>query len=298
MGNSHRRKKKRKKSSKAHQQEPGPRFFSDFGKIAHDVLSKGYSQDKRLTISSRSINGMILTSTATKHGRRSTAQTAASYKYGNAAIDVNFDTKSSFSTTLSLGRQLLPSTHIQASLKLPDYNSSKLNLKFQHILRYAAVYVSVGLNQSPVVTLSATTGTRSIAFGLEAKYKAVSHSFTQWDAGISVTYPSFDASIILADRGDLLRLAYVHHFGRSRKISAVAEVTRRLSKNKNTLAVGGSCILDHQTTVKAKLNHCGNLHALLCYKMNPNFCLNISTELDIKDRNKIPKIGLAVALTL
>ncbi|OMO63376.1 hypothetical protein COLO4_32515 [Corchorus olitorius] len=228
MGHSHQRKTKRKKSSsKAHMpQEPGPRFFSDFGKIAHGVLSKGYSQDKRLTISSRSMNGVILTSTVTKHGRRSTAQTAASYKYGNAAIDVIFDTKSSFSTTLSLGRELLPSTHIQASLKLPDYNSSKLNIKFQHILRYAAVYVSVGLNQSPVVTLSATTGTRSIAFGLEAKYKAASHSFTQWDAGISVTYPSFDASIILAERGDLLRLAYVHHFGRSRKISAVAEFTR------------------------------------------------------------------------
>ncbi|XP_021284311.1 mitochondrial outer membrane protein porin 5-like [Herrania umbratica] len=300
MGKSHQRKKKRKNTSKRQKQEPGPRPFSDFGKVANGLLTKGYSQDQRLSISTRSCNGVILSSTAAKHGRRSspTTQIAASYKYGNASIDVNIDAKPSFSTTLTLGGKVLPSTYTKASLKFPDYNFSKLNLKFQHFFRNAALYISVGLNQSPVVMLSASIGTASIAFGMEAKYKHASHSFTQCDAGISVTQPSCDASIILAERGDLLRLAYVHHFGHSRKISAVAEVTRRLSKNKNTFAVGGSCIVDHLTAVKAKLNNQGKLQALLHHMISPNSWLTLSGEFDTKALDKRPRIGLALALRL
>ncbi|XVF67439.1 hypothetical protein PTKIN_Ptkin10aG0121800 [Pterospermum kingtungense] len=310
MGNSHRRKKKRKNKSTRPKQEPGPRprLFCDFGRIANDLLRKGYNQDQILSISTHSCNGVMvpctlhhlqtLTSRAVKHGRQSTMQLGARYKYKNAAIDVNMDTKSSISTTLTLGGEFLPSTHVKASVRFPDCNSSKLNLKFQHFFRNATLLFSVGLNRSPDVMLSATIGTSSIAFGMESKYKTASRSFTQYDAGISVTKPTCDASIILAEKCDLLRLAYAHHFGHSRKISAVAEVTRRLSKNKNSLAVGVSCILDNLTTVKAKLNNQGKLQALLIHKIKPNSCLNISGEVDMKALDKIPRIGLALALML
>ncbi|XVE93507.1 hypothetical protein REPUB_Repub01dG0198700 [Reevesia pubescens] len=293
MGNSHQRKKKRKNKSKTHRQEPGPRLFSDFGRTANDLLTKGYSQDQILSISSHSCNGVIITSNAMKHGRRSSTRIGARYKYRNAAIDVNIDTKSSISTTLTLGGEFL-----KASLKFPDYNSTKLSLKFQHFFRNAALSISFGLNQSPDIMLPATIGTPSIAIGMESKYKTASRSFTQYDAGISVTKPSCNASIILAERGDLLRLAYVHHFGHSRKISAVAEATRRLSKTKNSLAVGVSCIVDHLPTVKATLNNRGKLQALLLHKIKPNSSLNISGEFDTKALDKIPRIGLALALML
>ncbi|XWS39864.1 hypothetical protein CRYUN_Cryun18bG0091100 [Craigia yunnanensis] len=263
-----------------------------------NLLKKGYNQDQILSISTHSCNGVILTSGAVKHGRRSTTHIGAKYKYRNAAVDVNIDTKSSFSTTLTLGGEFLPSTNIKASVRFPDYYSSKLNLKFQHFFRYAALSVCVGLNQSPDIMLSATIGTSRIAFGMESKYKTASRSFTQYDAGISVTKPSSNASIILAERGDLLRLAYVHHIGHSRKIYAVAEVSRWLSKNKNSLAVGVSCILDNLTTVKATLNNQGKLQALLLHKIKPNSCLNISGEFDTKAIDKIPRIGLALALNL
>ncbi|KAK8316579.1 hypothetical protein V6Z11_A13G049800 [Gossypium hirsutum] len=289
--NSHQRKKKRSKTSKRHkQQEPaGPRRFSEFGKFANDLLTKGYIHDQTLSISTRSCNGV---------GRRSTANVGAQYKYKNAAVEVNFDTKSSIATTLSFGGEILPSTNVNASLRLPEYGSSQLNLKFQQSFRNAALSISVGLNQSPDILLSATIGTSSIAFGIESKYKTTSRSFGRLDAGISVTTPSRDASIILAEKGDLLRLAYAHRFGQSRKISAVAEVTRRLSNNKNSLAVGVSCIADKLTTVKATLNNRGKLQALLVQKIKPNSSLNISAEFNMKALDKIPRIGLALALRL
>lgn len=101
-----------------------------------------------------------------------------------------------------------------------------------------------------------------------------------------------------AERGDLLRLTYEHHFGHPRKVSAVAEVSRRLSKNRNSLAVGISCILDNLTTVKATLNNQGKLKALLLHKIKPNSSLTISGEFNTKALDKVPKIGLALALML
>ncbi|XVE49328.1 hypothetical protein DITRI_Ditri01bG0074000 [Diplodiscus trichospermus] len=297
MGKGHQRKKKIKKVAR-HKQEPRPRLrlFSDFGRIANDLLRTGYSQDQMLSISTHSCHGVVLNSTAIRHGRQSTIHIGARYKYKNAAIDVNLDKKSRVSTTLSLAGGVFHSINAKASLRFPDYSSSKVDLKFQQFFRNAALYVSVGLNKTPDVMLSATIGTSSIALGMESKYKSASRSFAQYDAGISFTKPSCDASIILAEKGDLLRLAYVHHFGHSRKISAAAELTRRLSKRKNSLAVGVACILDHLTTAKATLNNRGKLQALLVHKIKPKSCLSISGEFDVKAPDKIPRIGLALTL--
>ncbi|KAK8668722.1 hypothetical protein V6N13_106168 [Hibiscus sabdariffa] len=197
--NSHRSKRKRSKTSKRHRkQEPaGPRLFSDFGKFGNDLLTKGYSHDQTLSITTQSCNGVIVTSTAVKHGSRSTANVGARYKHENAAIEVNFDARSSISAALTFGAKFLPSTNVKASLILPQYSSSNLNLKFHQSFRNAGLSISVGLNQSPDLTLSTTVGNSIIAFGMGSKYKIASCSFTQIDAGISVTNRRHDASIIL-----------------------------------------------------------------------------------------------------
>ncbi|XP_039006477.1 mitochondrial outer membrane protein porin 5-like [Hibiscus syriacus] len=297
VANSHRRKKKRSKRHK--KQEPaGPRLFSDFGKFANDLLTKGYCRDQSLSISTHSCTGVIVTSRAVRHGRRSTANIGARYKHKNFDIQINFDTKSSISTTLTFGAEFLPSTNINASLRFPKYNLSSINLNFHRSFRNAALSMSVGLNHSPVLTLSTTVGTSSLAIGMESMYATASRSFMRFNAGLSVTSQSHDASITLAEKGDLLRLAYVRHFGGRRKVSAVAEVTRGLSNNKNSLAVGVSCIVDKLTTAKATLNNRGMLQALLIHRIEPNSSLKMSGEFDMKALDKIPRIGLALALIL
>ncbi|KAK8259373.1 hypothetical protein V6Z11_D13G051600 [Gossypium hirsutum] len=156
---------------------------------AADLLSKGYCHDESLNISTQSCNGVIGTLTARRHGRRPAANIGARYDHNNAAIAI--------STTLDFGREYLPSTNINASLRFPEYGSSKLNLKFQQSFRNAALSISVGLNQSPDILLSAAIATSSIACGIESKYKTASHCFTRYGAGISIINPSHDASIIL-----------------------------------------------------------------------------------------------------
>ncbi|XP_061338888.1 mitochondrial outer membrane protein porin 2 isoform X2 [Gastrolobium bilobum] len=72
----------------------GPGLFSDIGKKAKDLLTKDYSSDQKLTVSSYSGAGVALTSTAVKKGGLSTGDIAALYKYKNTIIDVKLDTAS------------------------------------------------------------------------------------------------------------------------------------------------------------------------------------------------------------
>ncbi|KAK6923963.1 Eukaryotic porin/Tom40, partial [Dillenia turbinata] len=226
-----------------------------------------------------------LTSTAVKKGGLSTGDIGALYKYKNATIDVKVDTASTIATTLTL-HEVLPSTKAIASFKVPDYNSSKLEVQYFH--HHATFTSRVALNQSPAVDLSATIGTPTIAFGAEAAYETTSGSFTKYTAGISVTKPDSSASIVLGDKGNTIRASYVHHVDLLKKSAVVGEITRRFSTNENTFTVGGLYAVDPLTVVKTKLNNHGKLGALLQHELIPKSVLTISGEIDTKALEKTP----------
>ncbi|XP_038684748.1 mitochondrial outer membrane protein porin 2-like isoform X1 [Tripterygium wilfordii] len=169
MEDSTSRSKKKRKISTG--QEPKrPKRFSDFDKISKALLTAGYSSARRITISTRSSDGMM-------------------------------------------------------------------KIQYLGFQKHAALAISVVLNRLPSVNLSATVDILSIAIGMKATY-TTSGQFAAYDAGISVTKPNCDASIILADKGDIIRALYVHYFDQVRKIAAVAEISRRFSKKENNLTVG------------------------------------------------------------
>ncbi|XP_038975798.1 mitochondrial outer membrane protein porin 5-like [Phoenix dactylifera] len=271
----------------------GPGLFSDIGKKAKDVLTKDYSCDQKLTISTHSASGVGLTSAAVKKGGLYSFDIGTQYKYKNTLINVKVDTDSNVSTTLTMV-EILPSTKTIASFKLPDYNSGKLEIQYFH--HHASFTTAVALKQSPVVDLSGTVGAHGIAFGAEAGFDTASGSFTKYSAGISLGKPDYNASIILADKGDTLRGSYVFHLDEMQKSAVVGEITRRFSTNENTFTVGGQYALDPQTTVKSRLNNSGKLAALLQHELKPKSILTISGEFDTKSLDRTPKFGLALAL--
>ncbi|XP_010247341.1 PREDICTED: mitochondrial outer membrane protein porin 2-like [Nelumbo nucifera] len=271
----------------------GPGLFSDIGKKAKDLLTKDYSSDQKFTISTYSDAGVALTSTAVRKGGLTSGDVAAQWKYRNTVIDVKVDTDNQISTTFTL-TELLPSTKTIATLKLPDYNSGKLEVQYFH--DHAAFSTAFALNKSPTVDLSATIGTSGFAFGVEAGYETKLGSFTKYNAGISVTKPESSATIILADKGDTLRASYIHHLDLLKRSAGVAEITRRFSTNENTFTVGGLYAVDPLTIVKARLNNHGKLGALLQHELKPKSVLTISGEFDTKALEKNPKFGLTLAL--
>lgn len=270
----------------------GPGLFSDIGKKAKDILTKDYSYDQKFTVSTYSNVGVGITSTAVKKGGLSSGDIAAQYKHKNTIINVKIDTQSNISTTLTF-LEIAPSTKVIATLKIPDYNSGKLEGQYFH--EHATLTTAVALNQLPTVDFTATLGTQTFAIGAEAGYETASGSFTKYNAGISVTKPDSSASIILADKGDTLKASYVHHSDQLNR-AGVAEITRNFSTNENTFTVGASYAVDPLTVVKARLNNHGRLGALLQHELKPKSILTISGEFDTKALDKNPRFGLALAL--
>ncbi|KAM7263266.1 hypothetical protein ACFE04_000949 [Oxalis oulophora] len=259
-----------------------------------NLLTRDYNSDQKFSVYSYSDAGVAITSSAVKKGGLSTGDVAAQYKYKNTLFDVKVDTDSNVLTTITF-TEILPSTKTIASFKVPDYNSGKLEVQYFH--DHATLTAAACLNkQSPLIDVSATIGTPSIAFGAEAGYDTTSGNFTKYTAGISVVKPDSCASILLGDKGDTIKASYVHHLDQLRRSAAVGELTRRFSTNENTITVGGSFAIDPLTTVKAKLNNNGKLGALLQHQIIPKSLLTVSSEIDTKALDKYPRFGLAIAL--
>ncbi|KAJ8505923.1 hypothetical protein OPV22_006809 [Ensete ventricosum] len=271
----------------------GPGLFSDIGKKAKHLLTKDYTCDQKLTISTTSASGVALTSAAVKKGGLYKSDIGSLYKYKNTRVNVKVDTDANISATLIIS-EILPSTKAIASIKLPDYNSGKLVVQYLH--HHASLASVMALKQSPVVELSGTVGAQGLAFGAEAGFDAASGAVTKYGAGVRLTKPEYDASVIMADKGDTLRASYVYHLDETQKSSVVAEFVRRFSTNENTVTVGGQHALDPKTTVKARLNNSGKLGGLLQHELRPKSMLTICGELDTKALERTPRLGLALAL--
>ncbi|KAK8512426.1 hypothetical protein V6N13_083025 [Hibiscus sabdariffa] len=271
----------------------GPGLFSDFGKKAKDLLNKDYISDQKFTISSSTYTGLGLVSNLVNKGGLSSGDVAAQYKQKNAVVDVKLDTESNILTTFTI-TDLLPSAKTVASFKLPDYNSGKLEVQYFH--EHAALSTAVGLKKSPAIDFSATIGTPTISFGAEASYVTSSSEFTKYNAGVNITKPDSSASVILADKGDSLRVSYLHHLNQMNGGAVIGEIARKFSTNENTLTVGCSYPVDPHTLVKAKLNNHGNLGALVQHEVGPKSFLTISGAFDTRALEKTPKFGLALYL--
>uniref|UniRef100_K4AIJ6 Uncharacterized protein n=1 Tax=Setaria italica TaxID=4555 RepID=K4AIJ6_SETIT len=234
-----------------------------------------------------------ITSTALEKGGLCYLDMSSEYKHKNTLISVKVDTESNISTTLTL-LKALPSTKLAISVKLPDCNARKLKLQYFH--ENATFATVVCMKPSPAIEFSGTVGAKGVSFGAECRYDTARGKFRKYRVAIGMTSKYYHAAFILADRGDTIKVYGLYHFDKKQKASAVVELTRKLSKNENTLTVGGLYTVDAQTTVKARLNNTGNLAALLRLEVKPRSHLMISGEFDMKALDRPPKIGLALAL--
>ncbi|XP_023638763.1 LOW QUALITY PROTEIN: mitochondrial outer membrane protein porin 2 [Capsella rubella] len=271
----------------------GPGLFSDIGKYAKDLLTRDYSTDQKFSISTNSISGVAVTSTALKNGVLHAANIATQYKYRNTLFDVKIDADSNILTTITF-TEILPSTKAIASFKVPDYNSSKLEVQYFH--DHATVTAAAALKKNPLIDVTATLGSTTISFGAEAGYDTTSRTFTKYNVGISVTKPDQCASVIIGDKGDSIKASYLYHLDESKRSAAVGEVYRKISTNENTVTVGGLYAVDHLTNVKAKLNSNGKLGALMQHEVLPKSLVTISGEIDTKTLDKYPRFGLSLDL--
>ncbi|XP_023751956.1 mitochondrial outer membrane protein porin 2 [Lactuca sativa] len=301
----------------------GPGLLSNFGKKTKALLMRDYQSDQKISVSTTSVTGVTLTSSATNKGGESTGDVGAMYKHKNTLINVKFDAQSNITMTLTL-KDIAPSTNTTASFKLnnyksskiattltstdiffpstkaiaslelPDFRSGKLDVHYFH--HHATLTSTVALNHSPTINISATIGTPIFAMGAKVGYETPSSKFTNFTVGISVNIPDSTSSIVLSDKGDTIRASYIHHFDRFKKTAVAGEFTRRLKTNKTRFTIGGCYAVDGQTMVKAKLTNHGKLSVLLKHEIIPKSFVTLSSELDSQAFHKIPRFGLALVL--
>lgn len=270
-----------------------PASFSDIGKRAKDLLTKDYNFDHKYTLSLQGSSGLGLTATGLKRDQIFVGDINTLYKSGKTTVDVKVDTYSNVSTKVILS-DILPSTKAAFSFKIPDHKSGKLDVQYIH--PHAAIDSSIGLNPTPLLELSAAIGSKDLSLGAEVGFDTASANFTKYNAGIGMNRPDYSASVLLTDKGQVLKASYVHLVNPVNGTTVGAEMSHRLNTNENSFAIGSSYALDQLTVVKTRFSDNGKV-AMLCQReWRPKSLVSLSAEYDSKASNAAPKLGLALSL--
>uniref|UniRef100_A0A0D9W0G9 Porin domain-containing protein n=1 Tax=Leersia perrieri TaxID=77586 RepID=A0A0D9W0G9_9ORYZ len=161
----------------------------------------------------------------------------------------------------------LRSTKLIHLVRLPCIFGGKIQQ--QHFYENANFAFSFETSPYPLLEFSGTLGGQGVAFGAEVGYDTYDREFTEYGARFGVTKPEYHAALILADKGDTIKMSGLYHFNENQTTTVAAELTRKLSTNKNTHTVGGLYKIDDWTIVKARLNNRGKLATVLQLEVKP-----------------------------
>ncbi|CAH9093023.1 unnamed protein product [Cuscuta europaea] len=271
----------------------GPGLYSDIGKKARDLLYRDYVADHKFTVTTYTSNGVAITSSGVKKGEVLIADVNTQLKNKNITTDIKVDTNSKLYTTLTVDEPA-PGLKTIFSFIAPDQKSGKVELQYLH--EYAGINTSVGLTASPLVNFSGVAGTNNLAVGTDLSFDTASGNFDKINAGLSFSTSDLITSLTLNDKGDKLTASYYHTVRPLTNTTVGAELVHIFSSNENSLTIGTQHALDPLTTVKAKVNNNGKVHALIQHAFRPKSLFTISGEVDTRAIEKSAKIGLALAL--
>ncbi|CAF1766533.1 unnamed protein product [Brassica napus] len=244
---------------------------------------KDYIFDQRFTLTMLSATGTEWVATGLKKDDFFFGDISTLFKGQNTIVDLKIDGHSSVSTKVTI-KNLMPSAKVVISFKIPYHKSGKLDVQYVH--PHATLHYSIGLNQSPLLDLSATIGSQTICLGGEVGFDTASSLLTKYNAGIGFNKPDFFAALMLA--------TYVHKVNPTTSVGA--ELIRHFSSHDNSFTIGSSYSLDPFTTVKARLSNNGKAGMVVQSEWRPKSLVTLSDEYDSKAVTCSPELGLVLAL--
>ncbi|MBA0550497.1 hypothetical protein Golob_021439 [Gossypium lobatum] len=159
---------------------------------------------------------------------------------------------------------------------------------------------SIGLAADPIVNFLGVLETNVLALGIDISFDMKTENFTKCNAGLSFTNADLIASlalhVIMNEKGDSVNASYYHILNPSTNTTVGAEVTHSFSSNVNTITVGTQHVLDPLTTIKASVNSDGKASTLIQHEWRPRSLFTNFGKVDTKSNDKIPKVGLALAI--
>ncbi|KAE8707399.1 Detected protein of unknown function [Hibiscus syriacus] len=118
----------------------------------------------------------------------------------------------------------------------------------------------------------------------------------QFSAGFSLDCALLVDSLTLSDDFDSLKSLVYHPLNPPTRTGIAAELKHRMTEEATTLTLGTQHALFPFTLEKARMNTDGKVSGVLRLEIWQKLYVSVSGELDLRDRNIIPRIGLSMAV--
>ncbi|XVF09142.1 hypothetical protein REPUB_Repub07fG0065800 [Reevesia pubescens] len=237
-----------------------PGLYFGIGRKARDLLYKDYAQQQPLQLRYQS-------------------------------FDWSFD----FSCQIE---EILPGLDTVFRVIVPDSGEAEL----QYLRDSVGFSAGVGLKANPatgfdpIANISGVIGTTLVSLGADLGIDITTRTINEFSAGLSLNNAFLSASLTLSDSFDCVKASLYHPLNPSTRTAVAAELKHRFSVDATTLTVGAQHALLPFTLAKARLNTDGKVSAVLKQEVWQRLYLSIAGEIDLREGNNIPRIGLSMAL--
>lgn len=269
--------------------------FADIGKTAKDILLGGsghFQYDQRVSLSSKTSDGVEFTANSVKRGDKLDTQVKAAYKINS--------TYSTALTFLQAGKviasvnanDVTPGLSLGLTGTLPDAHSAKATIDYY--LPHLTIKALVGVTSAPVVTASVTSGWNELTFGAQALYDSAKNENVQdWSAAIGYTGLDYQVAATLANKGEVLKVTGAHNIDTRQAVAA--EISRQLNTEEapTIITLAFQRRLDNGSLAKIKLDNSGSVQTVYEQDLQKNTKLAFSGHFDATNLEAAPKIGVA-----
>ncbi|KAG0631332.1 hypothetical protein M758_1G244900 [Ceratodon purpureus] len=272
----------------------GPPLFSDVGKQAKDLVTKGFLGGHTVMVSSRGPRAATITTTATIVQDVTVGIVMATFQEGNTTHNLSFATTGNQiqaqSTIANFGLAGL-TAGVQTSFPGGEYG--KAHITYQH--DFAALHAKIhGFKAAPDLELSANLGNKRIFTGGSLLYNTETRNIGMTKAGIGFTTDDFTGSLVI---DPLIAKSFDLYFTRflSPRCQVGTHISRLYEKGLTSAKVAGSYIYNSQTTLKGRFDDRGLVAGLLQFSPNPLVTFSLLAEVNSTDLKAHPNIGVSLS---
>ncbi|MBA0718298.1 hypothetical protein Golax_006053 [Gossypium laxum] len=194
--------------------------------------------------------------------------------------------------------EVLPGLNTVFRVVVPDSSQAEL----QYLRDYVGFSAGIGLKANsahgfdPIANISGVIGSTVVSLGADLGIDITTRTLNKFSAGLSLNSAFLIASMTLSDSCDSVKASVYHPLNPPTMTAIAAELKHRISRDATTLTFGAQHALLPYTLVKARMNTDGKVSAVLRQEIWQSFYVSIAGELDLRDNNSIPRIGLSMAI--
>jgi len=262
-----------------------PALYSDLGKKASDLLTKDFPDKSKFELKTKTANGVVQEVSLSKSGENITGVINPKYTFVKHGVTVGFTADTEKHTKFEVSvEQPLPGLKLTTIVDSKKYNAIQFDAEYRH--DYVALNGSVDVlnTNGTEASLGAVVGYEGFSVGMQAKYSG--GAVGTLNATAAYTTRDYVFALFGLFKNNRVGVSYYHQV--TPFASAGFDASFEIDKAQPTpskLTVGGSYLLDADTTVKGKLDTDGKLSLSYGQRLSKYARLVVATSLNINNPN-------------